>query len=89
MALRTTCNKNVKFKILKTRTGCQYIGYVSYSENLNWGAQNLRLGRGLDIAGFGAFITGSCVKWTHMIPYEILVETYDKQQSMLNINTLP
>jgi len=36
---------------MKTRTGCQYVGYFHYSENLNWAAQNLRLSRGLDVAG--------------------------------------
>jgi len=56
MALRTTCNKNVKFKIIRIRKGCQYAGYVWYSEHLNWATQNLRLGHmrpagcGLDIA---------------------------------------
>jgi len=25
MALETTCNKNVKLKIIKIRTGCQYV----------------------------------------------------------------
>ena len=50
VTLRTTCIKNVKIKIIKIRTGFQYVGYFYYSENLNWGAQNLRLGRGLDIA---------------------------------------
>jgi len=35
VALRTTSIKNVKLKIIKTRTGCQYIGYF-YSVNLNW-----------------------------------------------------
>jgi len=45
VALRTTCIKNVKFKIIKIRTGCQYVGYFYYSENLNWAAQNLELGR--------------------------------------------
>jgi len=55
VALRTTCIKNVKFKIIKIRTSCQYIGYFYYSENLNWATQNLRLGHmrptglGLDI----------------------------------------
>jgi len=44
MALRTTCIKNIKFKIIKMRTVCQNIGYFSYSENLNWAAQNLRVG---------------------------------------------
>jgi len=51
VALKTTCIKNVKFKIItKIKTGCQYVGYLRHSENLNWAAQNLRLGRGLDIA---------------------------------------
>jgi len=36
--------KNFKFKIIKYRTGCQYIGYFTYSENLYRAAQNLRLG---------------------------------------------
>jgi len=40
----TTCIKNVKFKIIKISTGCQNIGYLYYSENLNWAAQNLQLG---------------------------------------------
>jgi len=43
-ALRTTCIKNVKFKIKKTRTGCQYVGYFYHSENLNWASENPRLG---------------------------------------------
>jgi len=56
VALRTTCINNVKFKIIKIRTGCQYVGYFYYSEKLIWAARNLRLGhmrpvgRGLDIA---------------------------------------
>ena len=56
VALKTTCIKNVKFKIIKIRTGCQYVGYFYNSENLNRAAQNLRLGhmrpagRALDIA---------------------------------------
>jgi len=33
------------------------MGYLYYSENLNWAAQNLRLGRGLDIADL-EFIRG-------------------------------
>ena len=37
--------KNVKFKIIKIRTICQYIGNFYYSENLNWAAQNLWLSR--------------------------------------------
>jgi len=45
VALRITCIKNVKFKILKIRTGCQYVGYLHYNENRNWAAQNLRQAR--------------------------------------------
>jgi len=45
VVLRTTCTKNVKLKIIKTRTGCQYVGYFYYSKNLNWAAQNPWLGR--------------------------------------------
>ena len=51
VALKTTCIKNVKFKIIKIRTGCQDVGYLYYSKNLNWSTKNRRLGRGLDIAG--------------------------------------
>jgi len=34
---------------LSKRTVCQYLGYLYYSENLNWAAPNLQLGHGLDI----------------------------------------
>jgi len=51
MALRTTLSKMSNSKWSKTRTGCQYVRYFYHSENLNWAAQNPRLGRGLDIAG--------------------------------------
>jgi len=37
--------KNVKFKIIKIRTGCQYVGYFYYSEHLNRAEQKLWLGR--------------------------------------------
>jgi len=46
VALRTTCIKNVKLKIVKTRTGCQYTGYCYYRENLIWAAQNLNWAAG-------------------------------------------
>ena len=45
VALKTTRISNVNFKIIKTGTGVQYVGYFCYSENLNWPAQNPRLGR--------------------------------------------
>jgi len=38
VALRTTCIKNDKFKIITIRTGCEYVGYFYYSKNLNWAA---------------------------------------------------
>ena len=41
VALRNTCIKNVIFKIIRIRTGCQYVGYFYYSKHLNWAAQNL------------------------------------------------
>ena len=45
VALRTTCIKNVKFKIIKIRTGCEYVRYFYHSENnINWAEKKLRLG---------------------------------------------
>jgi len=38
VALRTTCIKNVKFKIIKIRTSCQYAGYLKLQRKLNWAA---------------------------------------------------
>jgi len=32
VSLRTTCIKNVILKIIKTKTGCQYVGYFHYSK---------------------------------------------------------
>jgi len=36
MALKTTCIKNVRFKIIEISTGshCRYVGYFYYNENL-------------------------------------------------------
>jgi len=31
-ALRTTCIENIKLKIIKIRTGCQYVGCFYYSQ---------------------------------------------------------
>jgi len=50
MALKTTCIKNIIFKIIKIKIVCQYIGNFYYCKNLKWAAQNLQLGRGLGIA---------------------------------------
>ena len=49
VALRTTCIKNVKFKIIKIRTACQYADYLHYSENLNAERE-----LDMDIAGLNA-----------------------------------
>jgi len=35
VVLRTTYIKIVNFKIIKTKTGCQYVGYFYYSKNIN------------------------------------------------------
>jgi len=57
MALKITCIKNVKFKIIKIKTGCQYIENFHCCENPKVGRTNLRLGHmwpigcRLDIAG--------------------------------------
>ena len=58
LALRTTSIKSVKFKSMKTRTSCQYVGYIYYSVNLNWAAQIPLLGR-MQPAGLGLDIAGS------------------------------
>ena len=44
MALRTTYIKIFKLKVIKIRTGCQYVSYSYYSENLNWAACGPRVG---------------------------------------------
>jgi len=53
VALRTTCIKNVKFKIIKIKAGCQYVGYFYYSKNLT--GPHITFvqpeGRGLNIPG--------------------------------------
>jgi len=64
VALRTTYNKNVKFKIIKIRAVYQYVGYFYYSQNLNWAAKKLRLDRGLDIAGLAHL--GKC-SWIDVV----------------------
>jgi len=51
VVLRTACIKNGKLKIIKIRSGCQYVGYLSLQlKTEKWAAHNLRLGRSLDIA---------------------------------------
>jgi len=32
-------HQKCQFKIIKIRTGCQYVGYLCYSENLSWATQ--------------------------------------------------
>jgi len=69
VALRTTCNKNVKFKIIKIKTSCQYVGCFYHSKNLNWAAQNLRLGR-MRVAGWTQLVKGDT---THCAEYTMQV----------------
>ena len=35
VALRIACNKNIKFKIIKIRTSCQYVGYFTTAKTLS------------------------------------------------------
>jgi len=44
VALKTNCIKMFKFRIIKIRIGCEYVGYIYYSENLNWAACGPRVG---------------------------------------------
>jgi len=46
VALKTTCIKNIKLKIIKTRTrtSCQHVGDFYFSENLNWAACGPKIG---------------------------------------------
>jgi len=66
-----TCIKNVKFKIINIRIGCQYVDYLCCSENLNCVEQNLRQGRmrpmsrGLDVAGSEANFARRCLSMLH------------------------
>ena len=71
VAVRTACIKYIKFKIIKIQTGCHYVGYLYYSENLldRTKPQNLRLGRGLDIAGID--LSGTLKNWVNGFVFSI------------------
>ena len=60
VAVRTTCIKNIKFKIIKTNwlSVCRLL---ILQRKLIWAAQNLQLGRGLDI--FGIDLSGTLKNW--------------------------
>ena len=45
VALKITCIKMSKLRFSKSVQVVSIVGYLHYSENLNWAAQNLRLGR--------------------------------------------
>jgi len=56
MAFRTTYIIDVKLKIIKIRTGCQYVDYVYYSgtqtqphKAFDWAAQAFSCARGLQV----------------------------------------
>jgi len=53
VALKITCIKYVKFKIIKIRTGCQYVGYFDYKTQTGPHKTSTwpHAGPGLDIAG--------------------------------------
>jgi len=57
--------------MIKIRTGCQYVGYFYYSENLNWAAQSHWLGRGLDIVGLHVIISVLYITW--MLKSNVLI----------------
>jgi len=52
VALRTTCTKNVKLKIIKIRTGCQHVLPPQQKPNLDCTKPSTRshVAHGLDIA---------------------------------------
>jgi len=60
VTLTTTCIKNVKFKIIKIRTGYQYVGYFYYSEILNWVACGPRIERSW------SSLSTNGVAWEHL-----------------------
>jgi len=54
VALRTTCNKTVKFRIIKIRTGCQFVRYFTTAKpklGRTKPSTGPHAARGLDIAG--------------------------------------
>ena len=88
VALKAICMKNVKFKLVKIRTGGQYLGYLYYSENLNWAAQNLQLGRGLDIASLNNMWTKFTLEKTAKYAEYSIHSSRTKKQSFLKIKCL-
>jgi len=53
LALKTTCIKNVNFKLIKIRIGCQYIGYSATPKTKLGGTKpstRLHAAHGLDMA---------------------------------------
>ena len=66
VALRTTCIKNVKFKIIK-KDRLSVVRILLLQRNLKWAARNLRLGRmrpagsWLDIADLDHWLTISII----------------------------
>jgi len=51
VALRTTCIKNVKFKTIKIRSGCQYVGYFYWTglhKTFDWATCGPQVGHSWD-----------------------------------------
>ena len=74
VALKVSCNKNVKFKIFKIRTCCRYTGYFTTAK-LNLGRTEPLLARGSDIAGLNALYQG-CSTFL-LLPAALLLFIWD------------
>jgi len=79
VSLKTTCNKNVEFKVVKIRTICQYVGNFCFSENLNRAVQNpLGWAARLDIDGLD-----SVPNARENINFEHCIMAHDKNSQSL------
>ena len=74
VALKVSCNKNVKFNIFKIRTCCRYTGYFTTAK-LNLGRTEPLLARGSDIAGLNALYQG-CSTFL-LLPAALLLFIWD------------
>jgi len=63
--------KKIKVRSINIKTGCQYVGYSYHSENLNWAALNLRLGRMLPRAAGWTCWSRICITHYRLSPHFI------------------
>jgi len=66
VALKTTCIKNVKFKIIKIRTGCEYVRCFYHSENISWAEKNF------DCATCWLWVGHSWIRWIKKISWIVI-----------------